>query len=177
MKKILIVFLFIILSYIAFVFVFLSDSAERPVLAIVTVDSYPFVPSIIAKYYLSVTNYSAAKERVDGASSYSLLMAGYDLGGFKNNEIIWLSDKFIAHGANVNDYYFGYTPIQSAILANSPDLVEYLLTKGADTQMLTQSKTAEHCNSLNALEFAKCINSLGKIDVSKIVDILKNEKT
>jgi len=177
MKVVSTLIIMVFLSYSVFVWQFLSKEPSRPILAIIENDSFPYIPTFVAKFYLSITNYSIVKESIHGASTYSSLFAAYDVKGFKNNEIIWLSNRFLENGVDINSRMgsSGYTPLQGAIMINAPELVRYLLKNGADKKILTQSKSAELCQGLTSIKFAHCMHSLGKMDFAEVIKVLENQ--
>jgi ankyrin repeat protein len=175
MKNIIIILTVCISGYGIYAWSFLEADASRPVLAIVTDDSYKQIPRFVAKAYLEFSDYSLANEEIDGSPSVPYVATGYDLGNFNNKEILALIDRFIQEGADINAKYEGYSALNGAILANSPGLVEFLLEKGASTNIVVQREGLEYCNGLASLEFAICINNLGKADLSDVIAVLQNK--
>jgi hypothetical protein len=102
MKKIIAIFMLSILGYGIYAWSFLAGEASRPVISIVTDDSYMQIPSVVAKAYLRITDYSIANGNIEGSPSIPYLATGYDLGGFRNGEILILIDRFLENGADVN---------------------------------------------------------------------------
>ena len=172
MKLLLIAFLIAFICYSGLAWSYLSINPSRPILTVISEDSSPYIPTAVAKLYLQITDYKVVNSIIDNSPAFAYLTFKYDLEGFKNSEIMWLTNKFINAGADVNSRYYGYTTLQNAILANSPELVRYLLNNGANTKLLTQSKTAEFCQEIDSYSFAKCIHSLEKTDMSVILQIL-----
>ena len=175
MKKIIITLTVCILGYGLYAWSFLAADASRPVLAIVTDDSYKQIPRFVAKAYLELSGYSLANRKIEGSPSVPYVATGYDLGNFNNKEILVLIDRFIQEGADINAKYQGYTALNGAILANSPGLVEFLLAKGASTNIVVQREGLKYCNGLASLEFAMCINNQGKRDLTNVIAILQNK--
>lgn len=173
MKKTIIIFSACILGYMTYAWSLLAADASRPVLAIVTDDSYKQIPNFVAKAYLELSGYSIANQQIEGSPSIPYVATAYDLGGFNNNEILNLIDRFSEAGADINASYQGYTALNGAILANSPTLVSSLLEKGASQSILVNRENIKHCNNLASLEFARCIHDLGKQDLSKVIHILQ----
>lgn len=62
-----------------------------------------------------------------------------------------------------------------AVLANSPELVGFLLKRGANTSIAIRREDIKYCNGLASLEFAKCINKLGKQDLTNVIAILQDK--
>lgn len=176
MKKIIITFVVCIFGYGLYAWSFLAADTSRPVLAIVTDDSYKQIPSFVAKAYLELSGYSLANQEIEGSPPVPYVATGYDLGNFNNKEILVLINRFVEEGADINAKYHGYTALNGAILANSPELVSFLLKRGASTNIEVQREGIKYCNGLASLEFAKCIHSLGKQDLSNVIAILQ-EKT
>ena len=175
MRKIIITLAVCILGYGLYAWSFLAADASRPVLAIVTDDSYKQIPSFMAKTYLELSGYSLANQEIEGSPSVPYLATGYDLGNFNNKEILVLIDRLVQEGADIDAKYQGYTALNGAILANSPVLVEFLLAKGASTDIAVQREGLKYCNGLVSLEFAVCINNLGKQDLTNVIAILQNK--
>ena len=171
-KKIVISLTVILISYGVIVGWFLSGDNQRPVLALITDDSYPYIPKAITKFYFYLTDYSIAKHTIQGEPSFNVVATSYDLGGFNNKEILWLLSRLLKNGADINVGYNGYTPLHGAILANSPTLVEFLVKNNADLSLRTNSKAATKCQDMSSFEFAKCIHGLGKQDLSAVLSIL-----
>jgi len=176
MRKIIITLIACVIGYSAYAWQFLANDPSRPVLSIVTEDSYRQIPGFVAMTYLKLTDYSIAKKKIEGSPAIPYLATGYGLGGFSNEDILVLIDRFLDKDADINASFQGYTALNGAILANSPVLVEHLLSKGASTSITVQRDGIKYCNGLASLDFAICINELGKQDLTNIIASLR-EKT
>ena len=175
MNKILIILMACVIGYSAYAWQFLSIDASRPVLSIVTEDSYRQIPAVVAKTYLEITDYTIAQDTIEGSPPIPFLATGFDLGGFKNTEILALIDAFLAKGADIDASFEGYTALNGAVLANSPELVSFLVKRGASTTIKVEREGLNFCNGLAALEFAQCINGVGKQDLTSVIAILQGK--
>ncbi|GMG88757.1 hypothetical protein [Biformimicrobium ophioploci] len=154
---------------------FLSADPSRPILAIISEDAYRQVPDFAATAYLELTEYSLAGQLVEGSPAIPYLATAFDLEGYKNQEVLFLVQRFIEHGADIDAMSHGYTALNGAILANSPELVELLVALGADPSIAAQRQGMKYCNALASLEFALCIDGLGKQDLSRVIAVLRAE--
>lgn len=163
-------------SYLLYAWWFMSQDAARPILAITTDDSYPLIPAVVAKMYLRSVDYEVAHETIDGAPTLSFVLSGYGLGGFDKRETLLLADELLLAGADVDSRHWGYTNLQAAILSNLPEVVSFLLARGANPSLRTESITAKNCQNLGSLEFAMCLENLTEgSGFDQIIDILESE--
>jgi len=166
----------VILSYLLYAWWFMSQDAARPILAVTTDDSYPLIPTVVAKMYLRSTDYAVAHDTIDGVPTLSFVLSGYDLGGFDKRETLRLADELLLAGADVDSRHWGYTNLQAAILSNLPEVVSFLLARGANPSLKTESVTAKNCQDLDSLGFAMCLENLTEGGgFGLIIDILESE--
>jgi len=173
--KLLPTFVIIFITYILYVAWYLSSEYKHSVDIIITDSSNNFIPTFLAKSYLSINKYSVSTKQFNEAPAFFYVATQYGEQGFNKSECLWLLREMLASGVNINFQYQGYTALNGAILANEPELVKLLLEYGASTKVQTNSPTSKKCQNLESLEFAECINSLGKKDLSNIISILKSK--
>lgn len=75
---------------------------------------------------------------------YAVYYAVFIAGNFDSG----LLPALIQHSADINDRYYGYSPIWKAIDRKRPDLIKVLLLAGADTSLLTSSDINTFTNVL-----------------------------
>lgn len=158
-------------GYFALVWHSLQNNIDQPILAIVT-DTIPGIPRSIAKAYLYASDYDPNADTTYGMPALNFIVAGYGSGdSWNNQEIIELSRKFIAKGADVNKTWQGFTPLQAAVLANEPVLVEHLLQYGADPSARFRHPGKPEDN-MTTYEFAEYLTIRKQQDTSKILKTL-----
>lgn len=146
-----------------------------PILAITTNDSYPGIPPILAKAYLSASDYDPNARTRLGMPALNFIVAGYGLNGLREREaILELSQSFINKGADINKPWDGFTPLQAAVIANEPNLVQHLLKNGANTN-LRLSRPGRPYDNMTALELAEYLSSHKKREMDKVIKILKSQ--
>lgn len=130
MKKALISFVIIFLGVSALtIYVMKALNIEELILCSSHTDAY-YIPQGICKYYL--VNYRANRDDIQELEN------GAGLGFIANDDNkdtkYMLMDYFLSKGLNINgrSKIDGLTPLHAAILLNDPELMKYLLSKGAD---------------------------------------------
>jgi len=146
------------------ILLFLSSLSMEKLIICTSVDEAYHIPSKICSYYLY--NYSnnkdltSLKERAGLAYVFNI----------EDKELKYeIIAYLILRGVNVNEISSadGLTPLNSAILLNDPELVTFLLDKGAII------KNQDKINKLNAIEYNLFLQKNSRnIDRSKISNIL-----
>lgn len=160
-------------GYLTMVWYTMQESMEMPILAITT-NGDPRFPRSLAKAYLFASDYDPNAVTEYGQPALSFILAGYGSEGTHNEEILQLSQQFIDKGADVNRPHNGLTPLQEAVLANEPVLVEHLLKNKADPNIRSKIP-GKKLDNLTALEFAEYFESLKKDDFSRVLELLKKQ--
>ncbi len=104
-------------------------------LAYTTEDSYPIVPKSLALAYMRGPWFQPAGARVSGTDMplLSFVVASIGMHGPQNDlRAHKLAELFVRRGADVNAEYEGFTPLHTAIMADSSVTVRLLLELGAD---------------------------------------------
>lgn len=134
-----------------------------------------YIPESVCEYYL--INYRGNKDdikKLENGAGLSFVANIKD--PIKRYKFL---NYFISKGLNINgaSKIDGLTPLHSAILLNDPDLVQYLLSKGADPL-----KT-EHNNGMTAYEYIEFIvskdtkNLINRDSVKNILSGFHNKNT
>lgn len=166
--------LLLVSGYLAAAWYNLRQDIDVPILAITT-DAIPGIPASIAQMYLYVSDFDPNASTHYGMPALNFIVAGYGSGDSRQNKIILnLSRKFIEKGAQVNTSWNGFTPLQAAVLANEPVLVEHLLRSGADPNIRLKHP-GKVSDNLTASEFAKYLAGRKKQDMSSVLEVLNKQ--
>ncbi|MDD5333463.1 MAG: hypothetical protein PHS32_06930 [Rhodoferax sp.] len=166
--------LLLVSGYLAAAWYNLRQDIDVPILAITT-DAIPGIPASIAQMYLYLSDFDPNASTHYGMPALNFIVAGYGSGDSKQNKIILeLSRKFIEKGAQVNQSWNGFTPLQGAVLANEPVLVEHLLRNGADPDIRLKHP-GKASDNLTALEFAKYLAGRKKQDMGSVLEVLNKQ--
>ena len=153
----------------------MSKDIAVPILAIVTKDSYPGIPPILARAYLFASDYDPNARIRLGMPALNFIVNGYGLGdSWQKGAILKLSQGFINKGADINKRWDGFTPLQAAVLANEPIMVQLLLKNGADP-ILRLISPGKPYDNMTALELAEYFASQKKRDMERVIEILKTQ--
>ncbi|MCI0507318.1 MAG: ankyrin repeat domain-containing protein [Gammaproteobacteria bacterium] len=137
-------------------------------------DKVTYIPKHICYTYLvNFRNREADISALAAADGLQFVFAGYALASQEQRQqTLELADTFIEKGLDVNQVSLinGLTPMHAVILANNPELVKYLIQKGADISIKDNS------DKLIPLEFAEGLMSTDtNTDRSAVIQILKGE--
>ncbi len=167
--------LLLVSGYLAAAWYNLRQDIDVPILAITT-DAIPGIPASIAQMYLYLSDFDPNASTHYGMPALNFIVAGYGSGDSRQNKIILeLSRKFIAKGAQVNTPWNGFTPLQGAVLANEPVLVEHLLRNGADPSIKFK-RPGKASDNLTATEFARYLAGLKRQDMSGVLEVLQKQQ-
>ncbi|MBB1320383.1 MULTISPECIES: ankyrin repeat domain-containing protein [Shewanella] len=138
------VFITIILYSLGAIYSLENSRVEDVVLCSVE-DNTHYIPNSFCEFYLF--NFRLTKQDLDELQSASGIAFLFSISNQKK-KYVYL-DKFIENGASVNSKseIDGLPPLHAAILLNDKKLVEYLLSKGSDPELLDSQ------NKLNAYDF------------------------
>jgi hypothetical protein len=165
--------LLLLSGYLAAAWCVMRTNIDVPILAIITYDSYPVIPRGLAEAYLSATDYDPNASTRLGMPAFNFIVAGYGLRDSRHNEaVLELSQRFIEKGADINKKWDGFTPLQAAVLANEPVLVQHLLKNNAD-QNIRLKRFGKPDDNMTTLEFAEYLAGLKKRDMTKVLELLK----
>lgn len=167
--------LLLVSGYLGAAWYNLRQNIDIPILAITT-DAIPGIPASIAQLYLYLSDFDPNASTHYGMPALDFIAAGYGSGDSRQKEIaLELSRQFIEKGAQVNQSWNGYTPLQAAILANEPVLVEFLLRHGADPSIKFKNP-GKASDNLTATEFAKYLAGLKRQDMSRVLEVLHRQQ-
>ncbi len=166
--------LLLVSGYLGAAWYTLQKNIDQPILAITT-DAIPGIPSGIARIYLYLSDYDPNASTSYGMPAFNFIAAGYGSGDSRRKEtVLELSRKFIEKGAQVNQSWNGFTPLQAAVLANQPVLVEHLLRNGADPDIRLK-RPGKASDKLTAAEFAKYLAGLKRQDMSGVLEVFSRQ--
>lgn len=164
--------LMLVSGYLGAAWYTLQKNIDQPILAITT-DAIPGIPAGIAQIYLYLSDYDPNASTRYGMPALNFIAAGYGSGDSRQKEItLELSRRFIEKGAQVNQSWNGFTPLQAAVLANEPVLVEHLLRNGADPNIRLKLP-GKASDNLTTAEFAKYLASLKRQDMRNVLEVLQ----
>lgn len=167
--------LLLVSGYLAAAWYNLRQDIDVPILAITT-DAIPGIPASIAQIYLYLSDFDPNASTHYGMPALNFIVAGYGSGDSRQKEMILeLSRRFVEKGAQVNKSWNGFTPLQGAVLANEPVLVEHLLRNGADPDIRLKHP-GKASDKLTAPEFAKYLAGLKKQDMGSVLEVLNRQQ-
>lgn len=167
MKVKVIAFTFIIPVIIGIAAIFTVSRLGIEHLIICSTDSEAInIPRSVCKYYLyNFTGRDSARDLGEGAG------IAYMYGIQNKKDKYRTIDRLISVGVDVNrvSNIDGLTPLNAAILLNDPELVKYLLGKGASLDK------KDRANKLNAKEYIEYLQkNARRADRQKIHQIISN---
>ena len=126
------------------------------------------------KYPYEQCGSSASALNVDGCEYPKILYSSGFIGwAYPETEpkIYEILRFLIQRGEPIDAYgYEGFTALQSAILANEPELVSFLLEHGADPNLvITRSESA--ANGMNSFEFLELLSVKNPGDFSEMEEV------
>jgi len=140
------------------------------------------VPAVSTASDIGLELLRTAAEKGDCAIPYegkqepavALTASAYDLPSVSPQEVIQLLDRFIGNGCSIHAADSnGTSPVNVAVLSTQPELLTYLLEKGADPTTTIVS-ARQWANGKNSLEFAELIfRTKPSSSRAAVVDILK----
>jgi ankyrin repeat protein len=162
MKKSLFIYLMLIVILILVPVTFISMYTVNKELRYTILDAVYDGPDVLkqtALLYLSKT------ERIhhEHAHPYTLLsftLSNYNQAGVDKNAILGLINLLIKRGIDINAYNSkGTTALHEAVLINKPDLLRFLIERGADLNKPIADPGESRVNQLTPLEFAEWLQT------------------
>lgn len=134
-----------------------------------------YIPKSICKYYMY--NYRGNYEDIKSLESHSNI--SYLFETQDTNERYRQIDFFLESGADINHIsnIDGLTPLHAAVLMNDPELVKYLLSKGADPLKEDTNKGVSVYKFVDLLIKNKTNNSVNLNNIRNILLEFRKTKT
>jgi ankyrin repeat protein len=85
-----------------------------------------------------------------------------------------LISVFLEKGESPETRHHGYTPLHVAVLMNSLEAAEILITHGADVRAKAD-RPGKKTDGMNSVQFAEFLNSVNPGEFERIYDFLKSE--
>lgn len=134
------------IGYTGMAFRMVMSSDASTVLSFSTSETLPLAPRLIADWRVSSWDGCPTTER--NPNPLSMILRGYGMDGFDNNRILVTADRLIDLGCDTNQRNLsGHTAMHEAILYNEPDVIRYLLARGADPAVTIQTPDHEQSES------------------------------
>jgi ankyrin repeat protein len=158
-----------LLLYTSYVGLIFSRGIEHQILAATTQDTYPLVPKQLAMAYLKYGPNPSQSRTKMGRPALSYASAGLGIVG-NDDDVYKTTQILIERGANVNELNEGMTPLHEALLYGDIELIEILLSAGANPEaVITANNSAK---GLNAFQFAKLLESKDTEKYKLITELL-----
>jgi len=103
---------------------------------------------------------------------------GYDSKNSNNEQILKVSDMLLSRGVNIDQRNrSGFTALHEQIVLNQPDLISFLLKRGASTSLRAGVGREGSKKNLAPLDLAKWLqsNSRGVKDWKQVILLLENQ--
>ena len=103
---------------------------------------------------------------------------GYDSKNSNNEQILKVSDMLLSRGVNIDQRNrSGFTALHEQVVLNQPDLISFLLKRGASTGMRAEVGREGAKKNLTPLDLARWLqgNSRGVNDWEQVILLLENQ--
>ncbi len=127
--------------------------------------------------------YLNSTDRIHESRDYPVTLLQFTLNGYgsknaSNEKILEVSDMLLSRGMNIDQRNrSGFTALHEQVILNQPDLISFLLKRGANTSIRVDVGREGSKNNLTPLELAKWLqsNSRGGKDWKQVILLLKKQ--
>ena len=122
-------------------------------------------------------------DRIHDSRDYPVTLLQFTLNGYNrknsnNEKILKVSDMLLSRGVNIDQKNrSGFTALHEQVVLNQPDLISFLLKRGANTGMRVEVGKEGSKRNLTPLDLAKWLqsNSRGDKNWKQVILLLENQ--